>query len=249
MTGWDYVLAYLLFLGLALPLSILAAASAYQFTRRADLSIVLFAAFAALSLTLWADNWQLCWLNPCVWALSDDFSNFRIFRSVAYQRLTWLAALTGVWACPTSVSGSTERAFLAPWPAVPGGPTGRQSPCFCWLPPAPPMPPSPWWIRVNPDQSAMSFYEVPYAEGVLCTGRSAQIFPRHLRRHGFRTGRIPVSESIRAGAGGSLGHHSRLYRLLCTGKRHRGPILHQQLSGIQRGHADGDPPPGETGGG
>ena len=97
-TGTDYVLSYLLFLGLALPLSILAAASAYQITRRADLSLVLFAAFAALSLTVWADQWQLCWLNPSVWAMSDDFTNFRLFRSVAYVRLTWLGILAGVWA-------------------------------------------------------------------------------------------------------------------------------------------------------
>ena len=95
--GTDYILAYLFFMGLALPLGILSAASAYQLTRRLDLSLVLFAVFAGLSLTVWADDWQLCWLNPCVWALSDDFSNFRIFRSVAYMRLTWLAALAGVW--------------------------------------------------------------------------------------------------------------------------------------------------------
>ena len=87
-SGVDYALAYGLLMGLALPLSILAAGAAYQFTRRADLSLVLFAAFAALSLTVWADDWQLCWLNPCVWALSDDFSNFRVFRSVAWMRLT-----------------------------------------------------------------------------------------------------------------------------------------------------------------
>ena len=48
-TGTDYVLSYLLFLGLALPLSILAAASAYQITRRADLSLVLFAVFAGIA--------------------------------------------------------------------------------------------------------------------------------------------------------------------------------------------------------
>ena len=124
--GTDYILAYLFFMGLALPLGILSAASAYQLTRRLDLSLVLFAVFAGLSLTVWADDWQLCWLNPCVWlvlfaifaglsltvwaddwqlcwlnpcvwALSDDFSNFRIFRSAAYMRLTWLAALAGVW--------------------------------------------------------------------------------------------------------------------------------------------------------
>ena len=93
----DYCLAYLIFMGLALPLAILAAAAFYQFTCRMDLSLVLFAAFAGLSLTLWADEWQLCWLNPSVWALSDDFSNFRIFRSAAYMRFTWLVALAGFW--------------------------------------------------------------------------------------------------------------------------------------------------------
>ena len=175
--GVDYVLAYLLFLGLALPLSILAAASAYQFTRRADLSIVLFAAFAALSLTLWADDWQLCWLNPCVWALSDDFSNFRIFRSVAYQRLTWLAALTGVWALSYlcvrqygkgllgSLARSARRAYR---PAIALLLLAASGAAYAA---------QPMVDQSNPDQSAMSFYEVPYAEGVLCTGRSAQIFP------------------------------------------------------------------------
>jgi hypothetical protein len=72
----------------AIPLAILFASAACQFTRRADLSLALFAAFATLSLTVWKEKWQLCWLNPCVWAVSDDFSNYRIFRSVAYVRLT-----------------------------------------------------------------------------------------------------------------------------------------------------------------
>ena len=96
--GRTYVLSYLLFFFPALPLSVLAAAAAYQFTRRFDLSAVLYLAFAALSLTVWRDDWQLCWLNPSVWAISDDFSNGRIFRSVAYMRLTWLLALAGLWA-------------------------------------------------------------------------------------------------------------------------------------------------------
>ena len=52
--GADYLLAYGLLMGLALWLSILAAASAYQFTRRVDLSLVLFTSFSALSLTVWA---------------------------------------------------------------------------------------------------------------------------------------------------------------------------------------------------
>lgn len=43
--GGDYVLAYLLFMGLALPLSILAASAAYQHTRGRTCPWVLFAAF------------------------------------------------------------------------------------------------------------------------------------------------------------------------------------------------------------
>ena len=173
----DYVLAYLLFLGLALPLGVLAAASAYQFTRRADLSLVVFAAFCGLSLTVWAENWQLCWLNPCVWALSDDFSNFRIYRSVAYMRLTWLAGLAGVWTLSYlcirqygkgalgSLARSIRRAYR-PVIAV------TLLACSGTAYAAQPM-----VDNSNPDQTAMTFFEIPYLDGVICTGRSAQVFP------------------------------------------------------------------------
>lgn len=173
----DYVLAYLLFLGLALPLGVLAAASAYQFTRRADLSLVVFAAFCGLSLTVWAENWQLCWLNPCVWALSDDFSNFRIYRSVAYMRLTWLAGLAGVWTLSYlcirqygkgalgSLAQSIRRAYrpviAVTLLACSGAAYAAQ----------------PMVDNSNPDQTAMTFFEIPYLDGVICTGRSAQVFP------------------------------------------------------------------------
>ncbi len=93
----SYLLMYAVFMYGAIPLAILFASAAYQLTRRFDLSLILFAAFAAISLTVWKEQWQLCWLNPCVWAVSDDFSNYRILRSVAYMRLTWLAVLTGAW--------------------------------------------------------------------------------------------------------------------------------------------------------
>lgn len=173
----DYVLAYLLFMGLALPLGVLAAASAYQFTRRADLSLVVFAAFCGLSLTVWAENWQLCWLNPCVWALSDDFSNFRIYRSVAYMRLTWLAGLAGVWTLSYlcirqygkgalgSLARSIRRAYR-PVIAV------TLLACSGTAYAAQPM-----VDNTNPDQTAMTFFEIPYLDGVICTGRSAQVFP------------------------------------------------------------------------
>lgn len=175
--GLDYVLAYLLLMGLALPLSILAAAAAYQFTRRVDLSLVLFAAFVALSLTVWADDWQLSWLNPCVWALSDDFSNFRIFRSVAWMRLTWLAALAGVWTVSYlcirqygkgvlgSLAASVRRIYrpaIALLLLVCSGTAYAAQPLV---------------DQSNPDEMAMTFYEVPYAENVVCSGRSAQVFP------------------------------------------------------------------------
>ena len=173
----DYVLAYLLFMGLALPLGVLAAASAYQFTRRADLSLVVFAAFCGLSLTVWAENSQLCWLNPCVWALSDDFSNFRIYRSVAYMRLTWLAGLAGVWTLSYlcirqygkgalgSLARSIRRAYR-PVIAV------TLLACSGTAYAAQPM-----VDNSNPDQTAMTFFEIPYLDGVICTGRSAQVFP------------------------------------------------------------------------
>ena len=175
--GTDYVLGYALLMGLALPLGVLSAAAAYQFTRRADLSLVLFGAFAALSFTVWANDWQLCWLNPSVWALSDDFSNFRIFRSVAYMRLTWLLALCGVWVLSWlcvrqdgkglwgSLKKSARRAYRPAAALVLLACAGTAYAA------------QPFVDHSNPDEMAMSFYEIPYAEGVICTGRSAQVFP------------------------------------------------------------------------
>lgn len=175
--GSNYLLAYILLMGLALPLSILAAAAAYQFTGRADLSLVLFAAFAGLSLTVWAENWQLCWLNPCVWTLSDDFSNLRIFRSVAYMRLTWLMALGGVWGISylcvrqygKGIIGSLAvgvrriyRPAVALLLLICSGTAYAAQPMV---------------DHSNPDQTVMTFSEVPYAEEVVCTGRSAEVYP------------------------------------------------------------------------
>ena len=175
--GVDYILAYLLLMGLALLLSILAAASAYQFTRRADLSVMLFVAFCALSLTVWAGNWQLCWLNPYVWALSDDFSNFRVFRSVGYMRLTWLAALSGVWTLSWlcvrqngkgafgSIARSARRVYR---PAVALALLVCSGMAYAA---------QPFIDHSNPDLTVMSFYEIPYAEGVTFLSRSAKVFP------------------------------------------------------------------------
>lgn len=175
--GLDYFLAYLLFMGLAMPLGILAAASAYQFTRRTDLSIVLFAALAALSLTVWAENWQLCWLNPCVWALSDDFSNFRIFRSVAWMRLTWLAALAGVWTLSwlcirqygKGIFGSLARSARRIYrPAIAALLLVGSVAAYAE---------QPIIDNSNPDETVMSFFELEYLDGVVCTSREVDVRP------------------------------------------------------------------------
>ena len=176
-TGVNFLLAYLLLMGLALPLGILAAAAAYQFTRRADLSMVLFIAFCALSLTGWSAEWQLCWLNPCVWALSDDFSNFRVFRSVAWMRLTWLAALAGVWTVSylcirqygKGIFGSLARSVRRIYrPAVALALLACSGTAYAA---------QPFIDNSNPDLTVMSFYEIPYAEGVTFVRRTAQVFP------------------------------------------------------------------------
>ena len=176
-TGVDYVLAYLLFMGLALPLAILAAGAAYQFTQRTDLSAVLLAAFAGLSLTVWADDWQLCWLNPCVWAMSDDFTNFRLFRTVAWMRLTWLGILAGVWGVSylcirrygKGLLGSLGRSVRRVWrPAIALALLVCSGTAYAA---------QPFYDNSNPDLTAMTLYELDYAEGVTFLDRTVQVFP------------------------------------------------------------------------
>ena len=175
--GLDYLLAYGILMGLALPLCILLAGAAWQFTRRFDLSLVLVAVLAALSLTVWRGEWQLCWLNPCVWALSDDFSNFRVLRSAAYMRLTWLLGLAGVWAMswlcirrygkgPLGSLARSARRVYRPLLAL------ALLLCCGWSYAA-----QPFIDRSNPDLTVMSFFEIPYLEGVTFVSRTAQVFP------------------------------------------------------------------------
>ncbi len=112
-----------------------------------------------------------------MWALSDDFSNFRLFRSVAYMRLTWLAGLAGVWAVSYlcirqygkgafgSLARSIRRVYRPVIAAVLLACSGVAYVA------------QPMVDNSNPDQMAMTFYEMAYLDGVICTGRSAQVFP------------------------------------------------------------------------
>ena len=161
----DYVISYVIFMGFALVIAVVAASAFYQFTDRADMSVALFAAFCGLSLTVWADNWQLCWLNPCVWALSDDFSNSRIYCSVAYMRFNWLLAVFGIWMVSylcvrrygKSILGSLRFSLRSAFPPVMAVILGVSSVVVYAK--------QPMVDDSNPDQSVMTFFEIFFAEG------------------------------------------------------------------------------------
>lgn len=173
----DFFLSFLIFMAATLPLSVFSAAAACQFTRRADLSAVVFLAFSGLSLTVWAGYWQLSWLNPCVWALSDDFSNFRIFRSVSYMRLTWLLALSGAWILSYLSIRRYGLGFAASF-CQNLRHIGRPAAAFVLLAAAAvSFVRQPMVDHENPDQTVTAFLELPWLENVVCTGRSAQVFP------------------------------------------------------------------------
>ena len=173
----DYVISYVIFMGLALVIAVVAASAFYQFTDRADMSVALFAAFCGLSLTVWADNWQLCWLNPCVWALSDDFSNSRIYCSVAYMRFNWLLAAFGIWMVSylcvrrygKSILGSLRFSLRSAFPPVMAVILGVSSVVVYAK--------QPMVDDSNPDQSVMTFFEIPFAEGVTYIRRSVYVVP------------------------------------------------------------------------
>lgn len=175
--GLTYVLAYLIYMGLALPLAILIAASAYQFTGRFDLSVILFAALAGLSLTVWSDQWQLCWLNPCAGTLSDDFSNFRLFRSVSYMRMTWLLGMAGVW---TLSYLAIRRYGKGPIGSMLRSARRIYRPALCvlllgccvWT-----FANQPFIDNSNPDLTAMTFNDIENVKGVTCSQKSVDLRP------------------------------------------------------------------------
>lgn len=93
----NYILTYFVFSLTITLISILFSSFVYQFTGRMDLSLILFFVFCTASPLLGKINWQLNWLKPALFSISDDFSNFRLFKTLCYARVTWLFALTGLW--------------------------------------------------------------------------------------------------------------------------------------------------------
>ena len=234
-------------MGLALWLAILAAAAAYQFTRRSDLSLVLFAAFAALSLTVWAGKWQLCWLNPCVWALSDDFSNFRLYRSVAYMRLTWLAALAGVWTLSWLCIRQYGKGLL--------GSLARSARRVCR-----PLiallllacsgaayAAQPFFDNSNPDLTASRLFELEYAEESPVPGAPPRYSQTPPLARWRGPSRLSVPEHLRPGVDGLRRGSSGGTTPLPTGEG--GGPLPFRAGEKTRMRQEGDPPGGGRGGG
>ena len=93
-----YLSVYLCTMLPAIGFAALFTAAAFQITRRFDLSLVLFAAFSMLSITVWHENWLLRWMNPAISYISDVFGNERKIMSVSYNRLIWVFVILGLWA-------------------------------------------------------------------------------------------------------------------------------------------------------
>ena len=99
-----YLGCWLLIFLPALWIGSLLAAVFYQITRRMDISLVLVI-FAAVPCFAQSMHYEfiLRWINPDVPFLSDMFGNSQPLRMAAYNRIFWLAALTGLyiisWLC------------------------------------------------------------------------------------------------------------------------------------------------------
>ena len=93
------------------------------------------------------------------------------------MRLTWLSALAGVWTVSylcirqygKGILGSLARgARLVCRPVIALLLLACSGAAYAA---------QPLVDHSNPDETAMTFYEVPYTENVVCTGRSARVFP------------------------------------------------------------------------
>lgn len=173
----DFFSSYLIFMGSSIIFGIIAAASVYNIFCRFDLSAIILAALAVLSLTVWKDKWQLCFFNPLVYALSDDFSNHRLYMSVVYMKMCWLLAFMGIHILSglcirrygKTVFGSFllgARKVYKPVISVLFFTGAVLLYVF-----------QPMVDKSNLDFNVNSFNETEYLEDVLCTGYETKIVP------------------------------------------------------------------------
>ncbi|MCR5727248.1 MAG: hypothetical protein K6G24_07265 [Lachnospiraceae bacterium] len=173
----DFFSSYLIFMGTSIIFGILSAASCYNIFCRFDLSAIILIAEAVLSLTVWKDKWQLCLLNPLVDALSDDFSNHRVFMSVAYMKMCWMLAIIGIsilsGLCIRKYGKSLTGSFLLGVrkvykPVISVLLLTGAVLLYIF---------QPMVDKSNLDLSVFSFNETEYLEDVLCTGYETKIVP------------------------------------------------------------------------
>ena len=173
----DFFSSYLIFMGTSIIFGILTAASAYNIFSRFDLSAIILAALAVLSLSVWKDKWQLCFLNPQVYALSDDFSNHRLYMSVIYMKMCWLLAFMGIHIlsglCIRRYGKTVFGSFLLGArkvykPVISVSLLTGAVLLYIF---------QPMVDKSNLDFSVDSFNETEYLEDVLCTGYETKIVP------------------------------------------------------------------------
>ncbi len=230
-------------MGLALPLGILAAASAYQFTRRADLSLVLF---------------RLCGAEPdglggqLAALLAEPLRVGAVGRFLQFPHLSvrsldaaHLAGGPGRGSgrCPISASGSTGRGCSAPWPAACGGLYRPAIALVLLACSGIAYAAQPFVDHSNPDLTVMSFYEIPYAEGVTFVRRTAQLFPD--TDAGTVTGRASYRLQNTSGREQTrlLRRQPGVHHLQRAGQRRGRALFGERLSGVQRGPAGQSPSP------
>lgn len=96
--AYTYLNSFFLFMLPSILLSILLASAFYQIFYRMDLSMVVFITFMLLSCSVILGFLNiLCWINPPIPALSDDFSNAMVFRLMGHNRLFWFLMAGGIW--------------------------------------------------------------------------------------------------------------------------------------------------------
>lgn len=108
-----YFFNFLVFMLPTWWISILAADSFYQITRRTELSILLYALFAYFSFSSFsADDYFLRWINPLISTYSDGFPSYWPLRIGIYTRILWLALITGFWLLSLTCIRKYQKGFF-----------------------------------------------------------------------------------------------------------------------------------------